>query len=59
MKDCLPLRMQGNNLPVVKFLNGREEVIVPEAFSSEVHMQGTCKRTQVLSQSIRQLPQML
>ena len=36
----------GRQLPVVKFLNGREQVITPERFTSDVVGAGTCKRMQ-------------
>ena len=34
-------------LPVVKFVNGREEVLVPESFTADVAAVGVCKRLQV------------
>ena len=34
-------------LPVVKFVNGREEVLVPEVFTADVAAVGVCKRLQV------------
>lgn len=38
---------KGRQIPVVKFLNGREMVVTPEKFTSDVPGTGTCKRTQV------------
>ncbi|KAK9815272.1 hypothetical protein WJX72_000940 [[Myrmecia] bisecta] len=37
----------GNLLPVVKFLNGREEILMPEIFTSDVASVGCCRRLQV------------
>ncbi|KAL3131052.1 hypothetical protein ABBQ38_15563 [Trebouxia sp. C0009 RCD-2024] len=37
----------GTVLPVVKFVNGREEVLVPETFTADVAAVGVCKRLQV------------
>jgi len=34
-------------LPVVKFVNGREEVLLPEVFTADVAAVGICKRLQV------------
>lgn len=36
-----------SQVPVVRFLNGRELPIGPELFSADVAGVGTCKRTQV------------
>eukprot|EP00887_Chlorella_sp_A99_P007822 scaffold20.g7822.t1 len=38
---------QGEHVPVVRFLNGRESTLPPELFSSEVAGLGECKRLQV------------
>lgn len=38
-------------LPVVKFVNGREEVLVPESFTADVAAVGVCKRLQVWHKS--------
>ena len=40
-------RWPGTHLPVVKFVNGREEVLLPEVFTAEVAAVGVCKRLQV------------
>lgn len=40
-------RWPGTVLPVVKFVNGREEVLVPETFTADVAAVGVCKRLQV------------
>ncbi|DBA72022.1 TPA: hypothetical protein ACH3X2_14301 [Trebouxia sp. C0005] len=37
----------GTVLPVVKFVNGREEVLLPELFTADVAAVGVCKRLQV------------
>lgn len=34
-------------VPVVRYLNNRERLMLPEAFKSEVTAVGTCQRTQV------------
>lgn len=39
-------RWMGRQLPLVKFLNGREMVVTPEKFTSDVPGAGTCKRMQ-------------
>lgn len=36
-----------SQIPVVRFLNGRELPISPELFTAEVQGVGSCKRTQV------------
>ncbi|KAK9810843.1 hypothetical protein WJX73_001202 [Symbiochloris irregularis] len=40
-------RWQGTQLPVVKFLNGREEPMVPDVFSVDILGQGSCRRLQM------------
>ena len=40
-------RWEGTLLPVVRFLNGREEPILPEVFSADIQGQGKCSRLQV------------
>lgn len=40
-------RWPGTVLPVVKFVNGREEVLLPELFTADVAAVGICKRLQV------------
>lgn len=44
---CACCRWPGTVLPVVKFVNGREEVLVPESFTADVAAVGICKRLQV------------
>jgi len=41
-------RWPGTMVPVVRFLNNRERLMLPEAFKSEVAAVGTCQRTQVI-----------
>ena len=43
---------KGKHIPVVKFLNGREMVVTPEKFTSDVPGTGVCKRTQVSHQAV-------
>ena len=40
-------RWPGTHLPVVKFVNGRQETLLPELFTADVASVGTCKRLQV------------
>lgn len=42
--DC---RWHGKEIPIVKFLNGREVVVTPEKFTTDVPGHGMCKRMQV------------
>ena len=45
--DDVFYRWPGTVLPVVKFVNGREEVLLPEVFTADVAAVGVCKRLQV------------
>ena len=40
-------RWPGQQVPVVRFVTGREVFMLPEVFEADVHTAGTCRRIQV------------
>ena len=43
-------RWPGQQVPLVRFVSGREAFMLPEVFETDVHTSGTCRRIQVRSQ---------
>ena len=44
-------RWSGEQVPVVRFVTGREALMLPEVFEADVHTSGVCKRIQVRCQA--------
>ncbi len=40
-------RWPGQQVPVVRFVSGREALMLPEVFEADVHSAGKCRRIQV------------
>ena len=40
-------RWPGQQVPVVRFVSGREALMLPEVFEADVHSSGKCRRIQV------------
>jgi hypothetical protein len=46
-ENSFSCRWHGKQIPIVRFLNGREILVTPEKFTSDVPGHGMCKRMQV------------